>query len=176
MSLRGLKWPDHPRVTHGSTYCSRNHNSVSSAVFSDSTWLTCLKPRYITRISCLENLVCRSSSSRATGLVVCCLVRVLSKSNRASSGPGESGGVAICDQLNVSCPTKFFCFSIYQMFSSWFIQGHTTITSSLSIRYFALPSCLSFQFLIVKRRIEERVLDQCLKNDVFKLIQILIIF
>lgn len=56
---------------------------------------TCLKPRYITRISCLENLVCRRSSSRATGLVVCCLVLELSKSKSASSGPGESGGVAI---------------------------------------------------------------------------------
>jgi len=30
-----------------------------------------------------------------TGLVVCCLTRVLSNSKNASSGPGESGGVAM---------------------------------------------------------------------------------
>lgn len=30
-----------------------------------------------------------------TGLVVCCLARVLSNSKNASSGPGESGGVAM---------------------------------------------------------------------------------
>lgn len=40
-------------------------------------------------------MVCRRSSSIGTGLVVCCLTLVLSKSKKASSGPGESGGVAM---------------------------------------------------------------------------------
>ncbi|KAL6267130.1 hypothetical protein P5V15_000209, partial [Pogonomyrmex californicus] len=70
-------------------------SSRGSTTESDREKRTCLKPRYMTRISWRENLVCRRSSSIGTGLVVCCLALVLSKSKNASSGPGESGGVAM---------------------------------------------------------------------------------
>lgn len=73
--------------------CERSkwHNYTSGGL----ELFTCLKPRYITRISCRENLVCLSSSSIATGRVVCWRTLEFSNSNNASSGPGESGGVAM---------------------------------------------------------------------------------
>lgn len=53
---------------------------------------TCLKPRYMTRISCLENFVCLHKSSSAT--VGCLNTRVVPMSKYPSS-MGESGGVAM---------------------------------------------------------------------------------
>lgn len=134
-------------MTHGPACVPRTTDSASSAVFSDSlfnSWLTCLNPRYITRISCLENFVCRSSSSRATGLVVCCLARALSKSNRASSGPGESGGVAISlsNQPDVFFlsptfpPLGLLSLPFFFCPPSWLVRGHTTFTSFLPVIFF----------------------------------------
>lgn len=98
-----------------------------------SASLTCLKPRYITRISCLENLVCRRSSSRATGRAVCCLVLELSKSKSASSGPGESGGVAIPGAALRSLPIKCFFYT-----SVW-LSSPSSCLSTSHRRYFIPP-------------------------------------
>ena len=130
-------------MAYGRTCCSKPTSPIGfrsiSCIFiwfviiQLFVWLTCLNPRYITRISCLENLVCRSSSSRATGLVVCCLVRALSKSNRASSGPGESGGVAI------SLSNQPEPFSLSLSFSQLFLS---------SFSFFFLPSL----FFLIRSR------------------------
>ncbi|CAH1397891.1 unnamed protein product [Nezara viridula] len=65
--------------------------------------LTCLKPRYMTLISCLVNLVCLQRSSRATGL---CFGSLLGSNSYGASSIGESGGVAILCCRPPYCPGR----------------------------------------------------------------------
>lgn len=66
-------------------------------------YLTCLKPRYITRISCRVNFVCLQRSSNATGR---CFGTLLGSISNTISSMGLSGGVAIVNNYIYALLTK----------------------------------------------------------------------